>query len=369
MSASVMLPNTPHTSTRSAGTAPAYDDGRARVGAQHLDARGRVRPRPSPRAPGRARRAGRARRPRRGWSSSTPSRSRPSPAHMLTTRIGPGGAASSASPMHCCTMREPPRRAGCRAGRTRVCHSCQSCGAIGQNHRMTYRVVQWATGFARQGSRSRACSPIPSSSSSAVGCTATTRSAVDVGEICGIGPIGVQGDEQPRRDLRARRRRGRVLAGDGEHPRRDPAARVGQERRDARRLDLSRPTRPASPRCRPRASRASATLHGTGINPGGITERFPLMLSALCRDITPRARRGVLRHPQLPDRHGRARGDAVRQGPGDRGQEPDDRHPRARVHAVDRHGLRRARLDARRREDVEARVGGRDAATWTRPSA
>jgi hypothetical protein len=29
-----------------------------------------------------------------------------------------------------------------------------------------------------------------------------------------------------------------------------------------------------------------ATLHGTGINPGGITERFPLMLSALCRDIT-----------------------------------------------------------------------------------
>jgi hypothetical protein len=29
-----------------------------------------------------------------------------------------------------------------------------------------------------------------------------------------------------------------------------------------------------------------ATLHGTGINPGGITERFPLMLSALCRNIT-----------------------------------------------------------------------------------
>ena len=27
------------------------------------------------------------------------------------------------------------------------------------------------------------------------------------------------------------------------------------------------------------------SLHGTGINPGGITERFPLMLSAMCRDI------------------------------------------------------------------------------------
>ena len=31
--------------------------------------------------------------------------------------------------------------------------------------------------------------------------------------------------------------------------------------------------------------KAGVTLHGTGINPGGITERFPLMLSALCRDI------------------------------------------------------------------------------------
>ena len=31
---------------------------------------------------------------------------------------------------------------------------------------------------------------------------------------------------------------------------------------------------------------AGVTLHGTGIHPGGITERFPLMLSALCGSIT-----------------------------------------------------------------------------------
>lgn len=30
---------------------------------------------------------------------------------------------------------------------------------------------------------------------------------------------------------------------------------------------------------------AGVTLHGTGIHPGGITERFPLMLSALCTNI------------------------------------------------------------------------------------
>ncbi len=29
--------------------------------------------------------------------------------------------------------------------------------------------------------------------------------------------------------------------------------------------------------------RAASTLHGTGIHPGGITERFPLMVSALSR--------------------------------------------------------------------------------------
>jgi hypothetical protein len=31
--------------------------------------------------------------------------------------------------------------------------------------------------------------------------------------------------------------------------------------------------------------KGGVTLHGTGINPGGITERFPLMVSALCRDV------------------------------------------------------------------------------------
>jgi hypothetical protein len=34
------------------------------------------------------------------------------------------------------------------------------------------------------------------------------------------------------------------------------------------------------------ATAAGATLHGTGIHPGGITERFPLVLSALCGSIT-----------------------------------------------------------------------------------
>ena len=34
------------------------------------------------------------------------------------------------------------------------------------------------------------------------------------------------------------------------------------------------------------AKRAGVTLHGTGINPGGVTERFPLMISALSGSVT-----------------------------------------------------------------------------------
>lgn len=34
------------------------------------------------------------------------------------------------------------------------------------------------------------------------------------------------------------------------------------------------------------AKESGTTLHGTGIHPGGITERFPLMTSALCGDVT-----------------------------------------------------------------------------------
>jgi hypothetical protein len=33
-------------------------------------------------------------------------------------------------------------------------------------------------------------------------------------------------------------------------------------------------------------AKGGVTLHGTGINPGGVTERFPLMISALSREVT-----------------------------------------------------------------------------------
>ena len=47
------------------------------------------------------------------------------------------------------------------------------------------------------------------------------------------------------------------------------------------------------------ALEGGVTLHGTGIDPGGITERFRCCFVGAVRRDHPRARRGVLRHPHL----------------------------------------------------------------------
>ena len=237
MSASVMLPNTPHTRTRSAGTAPAYDAVAPASAHSTSMPAGRVRP-------GRRRQLRveldepAATSPRRGWSSSTPRRSRPSPAHMLTTRIGPGGAASSASADALLHDREPARERA--VGRSyAVCHSCQSCASCHRtesSHDLPRRSV--GNRVARQGIDQGHPRPSRARARRVLGAQrrqGRPRRRRDLRHR----PDRREGDEQPRRDLRARRRCGRLLAGDGEHPRRDPAARVGQERRDARGLDLS----------------------------------------------------------------------------------------------------------------------------------
>ena len=150
---------------------------------------------------------------------------------------------------------------------------------------MTYRVIQWATGLVGQ---EAILGVLAHPELELVGTWVHSPEKVgrDVGEICGIDPIGVHRGRHARRDLRDRRRRGRLRAGAREHARRDPAARVGQERRHAGRVDLpDHDVAGRRTRSKPRARPAGVTLHGTGINPGGITERFPLTLSALCRDI------------------------------------------------------------------------------------
>ena len=146
---------------------------------------------------------------------------------------------------------------------------------------MAYRVIQWATGERRarrdrghrlaSGARARrmlgarpgedrAATSATCSGSIAVGVRATTtstRSSRSTPTACSTARC-------------SEARRGRA------HPR------VGQERRHAARLVLSRRSR-RRPAIEAACRRGGVTLHGTGIHPGGITERFPLMISALSR--------------------------------------------------------------------------------------
>ena len=178
----------------------------------------------------------------------------------------------------------------------------------------TYRVIQWATGLVgKEAIKGIVAHP----ELELVGCWVHSDDKVgrDVGEIV-----------RHRPDRRARRRTASTRSARST-PTRSCTRRCWRARRDVIRLLESgknvvtpvgwiypAPTRRGVAASQAACIAGNVTLHGTGINPGGITERFPLMLSALVPRHPPRARRGVLRHPQLPDRHGRARGDAVRQG-------------------------------------------------------
>jgi len=148
---------------------------------------------------------------------------------------------------------------------------------------MTYRVVQWATGFVGKESVKGV---LAHPELELVGCWVHSPDKVgrDVGELCDLDPIGVCAtgsiDE--------------ICALDADAVVYSP---VMASTRDVIRLlesgkNVVTPVGWIYPGDTPGVAAlqaaciaGGATLHGTGINPGGITERFPLMLSALCRNI------------------------------------------------------------------------------------
>ncbi len=149
---------------------------------------------------------------------------------------------------------------------------------------MSYRVVQWATGNV---GRAAIEGVLDHPDLECAGCWvhSADKDGVDVGTLVGRAPLGLAATNDvdalagPGRRLRRlqpdlRRRRGRHAA-----------PRVGQERGDAAGLVLPA-LRGAQPRSTTVCRAAGVTLHGTGIHPGGITERFPLMISALSGSIT-----------------------------------------------------------------------------------
>ena len=151
---------------------------------------------------------------------------------------------------------------------------------------MTWRVIQWATGNV---GRAAVEGILAHPELELAGCWVHSEDKVgrDVGEICGLPATGVLATDSVEELLAAgadcvldvpimgkRDEVQRLLeAGLDVVTPLDWFYPFGQASGDVAELEAS---------CR----KGGATLHGTGIHPGGITERFPLMLSALCRDVT-----------------------------------------------------------------------------------
>jgi hypothetical protein len=149
---------------------------------------------------------------------------------------------------------------------------------------VSYRVVQWATGnLGRAAIEGIAAHP----ELELTGCWvhSADKAGRDAGELAGIGPLGVRATD----DAEA------LLAQDADCVLYSPL--LAQPREVIRILESGKnvvtplgwffPDRSSAKVAELEAAcrRGGVTLHGTGIHPGGITERFPLMLSALSRNV------------------------------------------------------------------------------------
>ncbi|KAA1189247.1 dihydrodipicolinate reductase [Pseudohalioglobus sediminis] len=148
---------------------------------------------------------------------------------------------------------------------------------------MVYKVIQWATGGVGRAAIEYICAHLELE---LVGCwvSSEAKQGRDAGELAGIGPIGITATTDAEaliamaadcvmyspvmadRELVCR------LLASGKNVV-TPLGWFYPGNRDVADLEAA---------CR----EGDSTLHGTGIHPGGITERFPLMVSALSAAVT-----------------------------------------------------------------------------------
>ena len=148
---------------------------------------------------------------------------------------------------------------------------------------MSYRVIQWATGnVGRAAIEGVAAHP----ELELVGCWVSSDAKVgrDAGEIAGIGALGVTAttDKQAIYDLDADCVvYSPMLADEG-----DVRALLASGKNLVTPVGWVYPFASIDVAALEGVCRqAGVSLHGSGIHPGGITERFPLMLSSLCTGI------------------------------------------------------------------------------------
>jgi 2,4-diaminopentanoate dehydrogenase len=148
---------------------------------------------------------------------------------------------------------------------------------------MTQRVIQWATGGVGRAAIEGVLAH-PDLELAGAWVHSPAKAGVDLGSLVGRDPIGVTATD----DVDA------LLATDADCVLYSPfiadaevvAAILGSGKNVVTPLGWFYPPAEERERFDSLAKRAGVTLHGTGIHPGGITERFPLMISALSGSIT-----------------------------------------------------------------------------------
>ena len=153
---------------------------------------------------------------------------------------------------------------------------------------MSLRVIQWATGNVGRAAI-QGISSHPELELVGTWVHSEAKEGRDAGELCGLAPLGVQAT----RDIDT------LLAMDADCILYSPV--LAEPEIVVRMLEAgknvvtplgwfypfhSQGVSPGVAEIEAACRRGGASLHGTGIHPGGITERFPLTVSALCSEIT-----------------------------------------------------------------------------------
>ena len=148
---------------------------------------------------------------------------------------------------------------------------------------MTYKIIQWATGGVGRAAVAGILSH-PELELTGAWVHSPEKAGRDIGELCGLEPVGLTATQDV--DTLLGLDADCVLYSPIMADRKEVCRILETGKNIVTPLDWFYPGRRDIADVEAACARGGATLHGTGIHPGGITERFPLMVSALSRAVT-----------------------------------------------------------------------------------
>ena len=148
---------------------------------------------------------------------------------------------------------------------------------------MSFRVVQWATGNVGRAAVEAIISH-PELELAGAWVHSEDKAGRDVGEICGLPPLGVRASTELAEIVALKP--DCVLYAPLLPNQQEVAALLEAGVNVVTPLNWFYPGKRDVDAVRSACERGGVTLHGTGIHPGGITERLPLTIAALSREVT-----------------------------------------------------------------------------------